>query len=134
MALGHWGPGSDLALAPGRRTRTRPDMGWLLERVLAWEQDRKVRPFLNLLANPSVVVRTGRAWLGERLRFQKEDPQPEVSVRATRLLREVLARGGSRPAAENFLAFRGRAPSIDALLRHTGMAEDPGHDAVLTSG
>lgn len=92
VALGHWGPTSDLALAPGRRTRTRPDMGWLLERVLAWEQDRKVRPFLNLLANPSVVVRTGRAWLGERLRFQKEDPEPEVSVRATRLLREVLAR------------------------------------------
>lgn len=92
VALGCWGTTSDLALAPGRRTRTRPDMGWLLERVLAWEQDRKVRPFLNLLANPSVVVRTGRAWLGERLRFQKEDPQPEVSVRATRLLREVLAR------------------------------------------
>lgn len=92
VALGCWGPTSDLALAPGRRTRTRPDMGWLLERVLAWEQDRAIRPFLNLLANPSVVVRTGRAWLGERLRFQKEDPQPEVSVRATRLLREVLAR------------------------------------------
>ena len=92
VALAHWGSGSDLALGPGLRTRTRPDMGWLLERVLAWEQDRKIRPFLNLLANPSVVVRTGRAWLGERLRFQKEDPQPEVSVRATRLLREVLAR------------------------------------------
>ena len=38
-----------------------------------------------------------------------------------RFLDEVLSRGGSRPAAENFKAFRGRDPSIDALLRHNGM-------------
>jgi oligopeptidase A len=36
---------------------------------------------------------------------------------------EILAMGGSRPAAESFKAFRGRAPTIDALLRHSGMAE-----------
>ncbi len=35
---------------------------------------------------------------------------------------EILAVGGSRPALESFTAFRGRAPSIDALLRHNGMA------------
>ncbi|MGQ0512632.1 MAG: M3 family metallopeptidase [Betaproteobacteria bacterium] len=34
---------------------------------------------------------------------------------------EVLAVGGTRPAAESFRAFRGRDPSIDALLRHSGM-------------
>ncbi len=34
---------------------------------------------------------------------------------------EVLAVGGSRPAAESFRAFRGRDPSVDALLRHSGM-------------
>jgi oligopeptidase A len=34
---------------------------------------------------------------------------------------EVLARGGSRPAMESFVAFRGRPPQIDALLRHNGM-------------
>jgi oligopeptidase A len=39
-----------------------------------------------------------------------------------RFLDEVLARGGSRPALESFIAFRGRAPQIDALLRHNGMA------------
>ena len=38
-----------------------------------------------------------------------------------RFLDEVLAMGGSRPAAENFQAFRGRPPQIDALLRHNGM-------------
>ncbi len=34
----------------------------------------------------------------------------------------VLANGGSRSAAELFAAFRGRAPSTDALLRHSGIA------------
>jgi oligopeptidase A len=36
--------------------------------------------------------------------------------------REILSMGGSRPAMESFKAFRGREPSIDALLRHNGMA------------
>jgi oligopeptidase A len=34
---------------------------------------------------------------------------------------EVLAVGGSRPAAESFHAFRGREPRVEALLRHNGM-------------
>jgi len=34
---------------------------------------------------------------------------------------EVLAQGGSRPALESFVAFRGRPPQLDALLRHNGM-------------
>jgi oligopeptidase A len=38
-----------------------------------------------------------------------------------RYLDEVIAVGGSRPAAESFRAFRGRDPSIDALLRHSGL-------------
>ncbi len=34
---------------------------------------------------------------------------------------EILAVGGSRPALESFTAFRGRAPNVDALLRHNGL-------------
>ena len=34
---------------------------------------------------------------------------------------EILGVGGSRPAIESFVAFRGRKPSMDALLRHNGM-------------
>jgi len=37
--------------------------------------------------------------------------------------REILSVGGSRPAMDSFTAFRGRAPSIDALLRHNGMVQ-----------
>jgi len=43
---------------------------------------------------------------------------PEIGAR---FLSEVLACGGSRPALESFIAFRGRKPQIDALLRHNGM-------------
>ena len=39
----------------------------------------------------------------------------------SRFLDEVLAVGGSRPAMQSFVAFRGRKPTIDALLRHNGM-------------
>jgi len=45
---------------------------------------------------------------------------PETGAR---FLKEILAVGGSRPALESFQAFRGRAPSMDALLRHHGMVE-----------
>jgi oligopeptidase A len=44
---------------------------------------------------------------------------PEIGEK---FLREILAVGGSRPALESFKAFRGREPTIDALLRHSGMA------------
>ena len=38
-----------------------------------------------------------------------------------RFRKEVLAMGGSRDAMASFIAFRGREPSIDALLRHNGL-------------
>ncbi len=45
-----------------------------------------------------------------------------LSVATGRRLREeILEAGGSRAAMENFVAFRGREPRIDALLRHQGM-------------
>jgi oligopeptidase A len=49
------------------------------------------------------------------------DPATGARFRA-----EVLAVGGSRPAIESFTAFRGRAPTVDALLRHGGMTGDVG--------
>ena len=45
-----------------------------------------------------------------------------VSVETGREYRHaILEAGGSRPAMESFKAFRGREPSIDALMRHQGM-------------
>jgi oligopeptidase A len=37
---------------------------------------------------------------------------------------EILAAGGSRDAMQSFVAFRGREPVIDALLRHNGLLEE----------
>lgn len=39
-----------------------------------------------------------------------------------RFLSTVLEQGGSREPMELFIEFRGREPSIDALLRHSGLA------------
>ncbi len=51
------------------------------------------------------------------------DPaQPLDVVTGRRYRQAILEVGGSRPALESFKAFRGRAPQIDALLRHQGMA------------
>ncbi|MEI7446378.1 MAG: M3 family metallopeptidase [Burkholderiales bacterium] len=44
-----------------------------------------------------------------------------------RFLDEILSVGGSRPAIDSFRAFRGRDPSIDALLRHNGMVQETTH-------
>ncbi|MCG8275571.1 M3 family metallopeptidase [Stenotrophomonas sp. NLF4-10] len=51
-----------------------------------------------------------------------EEAPEQVAETGARFRDEVLSRGGSRSAAENFRAFRGRDPRIDALLRHGGMA------------
>ncbi len=51
----------------------------------------------------------------------EEAGNPFDPVVGKRYLDEILSKGGSRPALENFKAFRGREPSPDALLRHSGM-------------
>jgi oligopeptidase A len=51
----------------------------------------------------------------------EEAGDPFDATVGKRFLDEILAVGGSRPAIESFRAFRGREPSVDALLRHSGM-------------
>jgi oligopeptidase A len=40
----------------------------------------------------------------------------------TRFRKEILSVGGSRGANESFVKFKGREPTIDALLKHNGLA------------
>ena len=49
--------------------------------------------------------------------FEESD---DVAETGRLFWKEILAVGGSRSAAESFKAFRGREPSLDALLRHSG--------------
>ena len=51
----------------------------------------------------------------------EEAGNPFDATVGKRYLDEILSKGGSRPALDNFRAFRGREPSPDALLRHSGM-------------
>jgi oligopeptidase A len=37
-------------------------------------------------------------------------------------LHTILEQGGTREPMELFISFRGREPTIDALLRHSGLA------------
>jgi oligopeptidase A len=51
----------------------------------------------------------------------EEAGNPFDATVGKRFLDEILSVGGSRPAIDSFKAFRGREPSVDALLRHSGM-------------
>ncbi|MDR1710053.1 MAG: M3 family metallopeptidase [Candidatus Accumulibacter sp.] len=51
----------------------------------------------------------------------EEAGDPFDAAVGRRFLDEIVAAGGERPALENFRAFRGRDPEVDALLRHSGM-------------
>jgi lantibiotic biosynthesis protein len=84
VGLVDWGPATSLALAPeDPRTRTRPDMGWLLDLVASFEADPEVRQSLRVAANPAVMLHGGRAFLRDR------DGQG-VSVRVTGAVRRTL--------------------------------------------
>ena len=52
-------------------------------------------------------------------RFEEQGIFDEQSGRD--FVQNVLASGGVNEPLENFTAFRGRAPTIDALLRHSGL-------------
>src|SRR5690606_31894961 len=54
-------------------------------------------------------------------RFEEEgifNPQTGASF-----LQEILQQGGSKAPMDLFVNFRGREPSIEALLRHSGLGE-----------
>lgn len=51
----------------------------------------------------------------------EEAGDPFDAATGRRFLDEIIAAGGVRPALDNFRAFRGREPQVDALLRHSGM-------------
>ena len=50
-----------------------------------------------------------------------EDGSPSLDT-GRRYRQSILERGGSRTAMSSFKEFRGREPSLDALMRHQGMA------------
>ena len=54
--------------------------------------------------------------------FSRFEEEGVMNADTGRRFREtILAQGGSRLAQELFAEFRGRAPTVDALLRHSGL-------------
>ena len=92
VALAAWGENTDLGIcATSARTRTRPDMAWLMSLVMSAEADPAIRRHLSFVANPLVVVEAGRLFLSERAPSRPENPGIPVSVRATGVVKRALA-------------------------------------------
>ncbi|HWR79500.1 MAG TPA: M3 family metallopeptidase, partial [Pseudomonas sp.] len=57
--------------------------------------------------------------------FSRFEEEGVLNPETGRAFREaILARGGSLAPMLLFVDFRGREPSIDALLRHSGLVEE----------
>jgi lantibiotic biosynthesis protein len=92
VALSEWGPATDLQLAhQPPRTRTRPDMEWLLKLVLELEAQPEVRKELHFFANPGAFVHAGRVFLSEAAPTGESGPASPVSLRATGAVHRALA-------------------------------------------
>src|SRR6266851_3410248 len=64
VGLARWGDATTLSLAEAPpRTRTRPDMAWLLRLVMELEARQDIRAALMLRANTAALIRGGRILL-----------------------------------------------------------------------
>jgi class I lanthipeptide synthase len=92
VGLAELGDATDLRIADTPpRTRTRPDMQWLLELVGRLEAQPAVRRRLRVFANPAVLQRGDRAHLDERARLDEAADGAPVAIRATGAARRALA-------------------------------------------
>ena len=135
VALTRWGSETDLSLAATRpRTRTRPDMAWLLRLVMQAESRPEVRRRLSYLANPRAFVRAGRVFLPEAAPMADvSGPGPAVSVRASNVVRQALALARTSIPHERLVAELATAPGattekveklIEELWRQTPLLTD----------
>jgi lantibiotic biosynthesis protein len=92
VALTQWAPATDLVLAAtSPRTRTRPDMEWLVGLVLELEARPQVRKELRVFANPGAFVHAGRIFLSEPAPSGDSGAASPVSLRATGAACRALA-------------------------------------------
>jgi oligopeptidase A len=122
----------DLHLHDGYREQHQLSVQSLLNQIreqvavlIPPEFNRFQHAFLHIFAGPYAAGYFSYKW-AEVLSadvyaaFEESDNKPQVGQK---FLKEILSVGGARPAMESFIAFRGRPPQIDALLRHTGLTD-----------
>lgn len=104
------------------RTRTRADMEWLVRQVLILESDPQVRKNLHFIANGTILMAAGRAFLMEKEPCESDPGGKGVSIRLTGVVKHVLALS-QRPVHYGDLASQliANAPSasvgaVDSLL------------------
>ena len=135
VALIGWGPETDLSLAAARPiTRTRPDMATLLRLAFELESRREVRRHLRYLANPQAFVHAGRVFLPEPApSANSAGPKPDVSVRATDVVRRALALARTPIPHDRLVAELAMTPGatiekvealVDELWRQTFLLTD----------
>jgi thiopeptide-type bacteriocin biosynthesis protein len=134
VGLAQWGAETDLGLAPARpRTRTRPDMAWLLRLVMEAEKRPEVRRRLCYIANGRAFAHAGRVFLPEAAPMADSGPAPAVSVRASNVVRRALAMARTPIPHERFLEELTTVPGataarveklIDELWRQTLLLTD----------
>ncbi len=92
VSLASWGDATDLRVrATSSRTRSRPDMEWLMNLVMAAEADTQIRKHLSFVVNPLAVLEAGRLVLSERAPNGRNNPGVPVSLKATNVVKRVLA-------------------------------------------
>jgi thiopeptide-type bacteriocin biosynthesis protein len=92
VAIGHWADRTTLRIAPADRpTRTRPDMAWLTAVAQRLADDPECLSGLRVFANACALDRNGRIYLADPSTGGAADA-PDVSVRASPVVRGVLAR------------------------------------------
>jgi len=134
VALARWGPQTDLAMASVRpRTRTRPDMAWLLRLVMEAESRPEVRRQLCYIANSRAFVRAGRVFLPEAAPTADTSGPAAVSARASNVVRRALAVARTAIPHERLVAELATAPGatiekveklIEELWRQTLLLAD----------
>lgn len=91
VALATWGPTTELRLTAALpRTRTRPDMAWLLEFVARLEARPEIRRQVAVVTNPGVWQHGGRAILDEAVAVNGSGEAKPVDIRATGAVRRAL--------------------------------------------
>ncbi len=92
IALAAWGDRTDVRVhSTTSRTRTRPDMAWLMSLVASAESTLAIRRQLALVANPLARVEAGRVMLAERAPTHGQSARGPLSVRATSVVVRTLA-------------------------------------------
>ena len=87
---------------------------WIEKR---WSAEWRIA-FVHACWHQSIVDRGRDGFFAEMKRLG----QPFDKDTAARFRNTILARGGSRDIMEGFVEFRGRKPSIEPLLKQTGIA------------